>query len=246
MGPQLDSCGRRRPSANDKFRKKASMGPQLDSCGRCKHCHHVWRPNLLQWGRNLTVAEGNDSLLAVRDALRLQWGRNLTVAEGATVPTAGPACAPLQWGRNLTVAEGTSGCVRPYRGGWASMGPQLDSCGRLGGTWGDLTPEELQWGRNLTVAEGGLLGRRRDSDLELQWGRNLTVAEGPRPHRANEANIRASMGPQLDSCGRRPVAPAAALSNAALQWGRNLTVAEGARAPPAAVQCRPCFNGAAT
>ena len=37
----------------------------------------------------------------------LQWDRNLTVAEGAEMRTDGrPVPMPLQWGRNLTVAEG--------------------------------------------------------------------------------------------------------------------------------------------
>ena len=35
------------------------MGPQLDSCGRCSHMGgRRGRPASLQWGRNLTVAEG--------------------------------------------------------------------------------------------------------------------------------------------------------------------------------------------
>ena len=61
----------------------------------------------------------------------------------------------------------------------ASMGPQLDSCGKLP----EIDPVlgevyTLQWGRNLTVAE-----RCGRIDLDGQG--------------------RASMGPQLDSCGKR-------------------------------------------
>ena len=36
----------------------------------------------LQWGRNLTVAEGDDFGACLRCGYQLQWGRNLTVAEG--------------------------------------------------------------------------------------------------------------------------------------------------------------------
>ena len=36
----------------------------------------------------------------------------------------------LQWGRNLTVAEGVAGRRQAYKRSNASMGPQLDSCGR--------------------------------------------------------------------------------------------------------------------
>ena len=62
---------------------------------------------------------------------------------------------PLQWGRNLTVAEGAGrpGVTATDK---ASMGPQLDSCGRgkRKSTW--YIYSMLQWGRNLTVAEGRL------------------------------------------------------------------------------------------
>ena len=37
---------------------------------------------------------------------KLQWGRNLTVAEGSAYGSASAAAIALQWGRNLTVAEG--------------------------------------------------------------------------------------------------------------------------------------------
>ena len=60
----------------------------------------------------------------------------------------------------------------------ASMGPQLDSCGR---------PEP---------AAGG------PPEIKLQWGRNLIVAEGP-VAAARRCRRAASMGPQLDSCGRK-------------------------------------------
>ena len=53
----------------------------------------------------------------------------------------------------------------------------------------------------------------------LQWGRNLIVAEGGRYEALGRAGV-ASMGPQLDSCGRR-------------------TLSGG---PSTAI----CFNGAAT
>ena len=58
------------------------MGPQLDSCGRYDKDVAVIAKPLLQWGRNLTVAEGVANAVYVQTARRLQWGRNLTVAEG--------------------------------------------------------------------------------------------------------------------------------------------------------------------
>ena len=59
------------------------MGPQPFGCGRL----------VLPWV--LTVL------------CLLQWGRNLSVAEGAGADAKQLASNPLQWGRNLSVAEGT-------------------------------------------------------------------------------------------------------------------------------------------
>ena len=62
----------------------------------------------LQWGRNLTVAEGANAVYGGNAYIQLQWGRNLTVAEGVgQVAGLCPAFHWLQWGRNLTVAEGS-------------------------------------------------------------------------------------------------------------------------------------------
>ena len=59
------------------------MGPQLDSCGRaCRPPLSACPSFVLQWGRNLTVAEGLSTLKSGFDEIKLQWGRNLTVAEG--------------------------------------------------------------------------------------------------------------------------------------------------------------------
>ena len=60
----------------------------------------------------------------------------------------------------------------------------------------------LQWGRNLTVAEGIVMLPLSFFLFPLQWGRNLTVAEGTWPRRGLTGMLSASMGPQLDSCGR--------------------------------------------
>ena len=85
----------------------------------------------------------------------------------------------------------------------ASMGPQLDSCGRKIKIYCTIQSPKLQWGRNLIVAEG------RDA------------AQGHLEVR------RASMGPQLDSCGRGRQGEITVRDALLLQWGRNLIVAEG-------------------
>ena len=102
----------------------------------------------------------------------------------------------------------------------ASMGPQLDSCGREAyrEAVGELAA--LQWGRNLIVAEGLMSDEAARSAMQLQWGRNLIVAEG---------QIMGSTSSAFDW----------------LQWGRNLIVAEGARMDRA-IERAIRFNGAAT
>ena len=79
----------------------------------------------------------------------------------------------------------------------------------------------------------------------LQWGRNLTVAEGDHCYMVADEGAYASMGPQLDSCGRADPFWKYARRKLGLQWGRNLTVAEGGGRGQGAVP-RASFNGAAT
>ena len=106
------------------------------------------------------------------------------------------------------------------------MGPQLDSCGRDPKLYKECMQDLLQWGRNLIVAEGPPILVYHPADQTLQWGRNLIVAEGIEPNDSRLGMILASMGPQLDSCGRRVPGPVPR-GVSTLQWGRNLIVAEG-------------------
>ena len=164
---------------------------------------------------------------AVSRRCKLQWGRNLSVAEGSRPPHSDERRNSLQWGRNLSVAEGAARCPAGSCQVDASMGPQPFGCGRRSQPSAPAWCKPLQWGRNLSVAEGGLSGGayrsrrrrfngaatfrlrkvalglfRRSAAGLLQWGRNLSVAEGAH-------------------CGivRREIR--------LLQWGRNLSVAEG-------------------
>ena len=106
----------------------------------------------------------------------------------------------LQWGRNLIVAEGIT--VAPRRDHWdASMGPQLDSCGRMNAVGHDRYKVHASMGPQLDSCGRAASRARRRPIRALQWGRNLIVAEGIQPG-SNSAKSPASMGPQLDSCGR--------------------------------------------
>ena len=85
------------------------MGPQLDSCGRSIDGEHVYAGTLLQWGRNLTVAEGG-AVVAVHAAqLKASMGPQLDSCGRLAREVRAELDEVLQWGRNLTVAEGTSG-----------------------------------------------------------------------------------------------------------------------------------------
>ena len=132
MGPQLDSCGRvSHPTRVTRPRQTASMGPQLDSCGRGVELARALKAaRWLQWGRNLIVAEGDVGGLQALVERTLQWGRNLIVAEGSLDSWPAPTNRSLQWGRNLIVAEGRGPAPDILFVTCASMGPQLDSCGR--------------------------------------------------------------------------------------------------------------------
>ena len=78
----------------------------------------------------------------------------------------------------MIVAEGPISVIVLKPPCSASMGPQLDSCGRLWLYRCMLRQETLQWGRNLIVAEGYVHGADAKIYRQLQWGRNLIVAEG--------------------------------------------------------------------
>ena len=225
----------------------------------------------------------------------LQWGRDLSVAEGPSwrpdPPTTCPASmgprpfgrgrgiarllagekAQLQWGRDLSVAEGGRG--RRGRGGrqQASMGPRPFGRGRGRREMPVLqVPAALQWGRDLSVAEGWPtsprpttstpqasmgprpFGRgrpqataRRAPRSRLQWGRDLSVAEGRGDRRPRIGARRASMGPRPFGRGRGRARGRARGRVRGLQWGRDLSVAEGARSEAAAWKTIR-FNGAAT
>ena len=102
----------------------------------------------------------------------------MAVAEGLYANLALCHQGWLQWGRNLTVAEGDGKLRRGNAHGRASMGPQLDSCGRVEDCLVGEGQAVLQWGRNLAVAEGEEAEGPDPQSAPLQWGRNLAVAEG--------------------------------------------------------------------
>ena len=91
MGPQLDSCGRNDDDQAPGPRSRASMGPQLDSCGRVEVRFVELSLETASMGPQLDSCGRRPAgeALPLAKAL-LQWGRNLTVAEGKALRAADP------------------------------------------------------------------------------------------------------------------------------------------------------------
>ena len=172
---------------------------------------------------------GRESIESVRASnMMLQWGRDLSVAEGFLFFNFFNLKYMLQWGRDLSVAEGRRRrgmvfCARP-----ASMGPRPFGRGR----WVRAARRRKHKGRFngaatfrsrkgppsscITSARTGFNGAatfrsRKVPELDgeaigsalLQWGRDLSVAEGSRAGAAVHATLHASMGPRPFGRGRR-------------------------------------------
>ena len=130
MGPQLDSCGRRLVVRLVERHARASMGPQLDSCGRWPPW--VWVG--AAWQASMGPQLDSCGRLSVTDVRAvkfdgLQWGRNLTVAEGGSYLCV-PYRLPASMGPQLDSCGRLEAELRLADLERASMGPQLDSCGR--------------------------------------------------------------------------------------------------------------------
>ena len=160
MGPRPFGRGRTRAIASYSLRWSASMGPRPFGRGRygsalttiqpaCFNGAATFRSRKaagipstlpskcpLQWGRDLSVAEGARQAAMYEEGLELQWGRDLSVAEGSYPMAERPYGIQLQWGRDLSVAEGAR--RRAY----------------------SRCRVRLQWGRDLSVAEGSRPLRR--------------------------------------------------------------------------------------
>ena len=251
MGPQPFGCGRAVPRGNQRGGRWSFNGAATFRLRKvAAPADEVWAELELQWGRNLSVAEGGPPraishshaiasmgpqpfgcgrriINASSDMIgRLQWGRNLSVAEGQYLIQIATVTNLLQWGRNLSVAEGDGKGV------------------------GRLAVALLQWGRNLSVAEGrrtALLSILRAASMGPQpFGCGRAYPRGSptaptsfngaatfrlRKARSNHRPARqpdASMGPQPFGCGRI-VHASSGWPAKLLQWGRNLSVAEGRR-----------------
>ena len=248
MGPQLVRCGMSELTQIIHGLTVASMGPQLVRCGME---YILWGLcvfiTVLQWGRNLFVAECASGRRVAASSYSLQWGRNLFVAECGQSPcraAAGNArfngaatCSlrndailtrpfilinMLQWGRNLFVAECRIFATGKKYEGDASMGPQLVRCGMT------FCPI---WGGAASACFNGAATC------------SLRNAAGFLIHCPTIQGFNGAA-----TCSLRNAVPASVSIEALarLQWGRNLFVAECACIFANTGDEQPRFNGAAT
>ena len=179
------------------------MGPQPFGCGREEADTGGKKDSELQWGRNLSVAEGDETrgrrfvrcgasmgpqpfgcgrLVAIRNhigPLNASMGpQPFGCGRLATRRSPIGKLNSLQWGRNLSVAEGKCVC-KPNRPFGASMGPQPFGCGRpMIGVPACAVAVGFNGAATFRLRKGGGGGRRVGAGRSLQWGRNLSVAEG--------------------------------------------------------------------
>ena len=83
----------------------------------------------------------------------LQWGRDLWIAERANARTVSAEKTALQWGRDLWIAERKRGTPGKTFLGIASMGPRSLDRGKINRPGHAIVEVLLQWGRDLWIAE---------------------------------------------------------------------------------------------
>ena len=180
----------------------------------------------LQWGRDLSVAEGKQAHRMPDGLIGLQWGRDLSVAEGRWSPSRqwpGSGFNGAATFRSRKEAEWPPAQARPR----ASMGPRPFGRGRLTTARATRAARHASmgprpFGRGRAPATGTM-----PSTSWLQWGRDLSVAEGSSG--IGKAGGRHSFNGAATFRSRKvPNYILADVLDGLLQWGRDLSVAEGA------------------
>ncbi len=111
--------------------------------------------------------------------LLLQWGRDVIVADGRISSSSAPSLWLLQWGRDVIVADGRREPGRRESGRRASMGPRRYRRG-----WSRPRNRTRRASRSFNGAAtlssrmGTSLSGSRKSAGSLQWGRDVIVADG--------------------------------------------------------------------
>ena len=129
MGPQPGSCGRGGLGRPARRAQAASMGPQPGSCGRDRLITAAYVPAYLQWGLTWQLRKGGGAK-AMDFTAMLQWGRNLAVAEGRASMGRRETGGTASMGPHLGSCGRCGICAISIARATASMGPHLGSCGR--------------------------------------------------------------------------------------------------------------------
>src|SRR5579875_1564647 len=166
------------------------MGPRSGDRGNpTDHAIPAVAYNVLQWGRDLVIAEIGMHVAAPQNAFLLQWGRDLVIAEIRGGSDQGETRLRASMGPRSGDRGNISSSYRHIGDSPASMGPRS---GDRGNSYGH--PQIL-------------------SDFRLQWGRDLVIAEMWNTPLPAPLHIRASMGPRsgdrgnvAKSCGHTGVA----------------------------------------
>ena len=269
MGPRPFGRGRNCAPCGSYWRRFASMGPRPFGRGRISIWNAHGPSNELQWGRDLSAAEGargQEHARVVRGASMgprpfgrgrekkreaflqifgmLQWGRDLSAAEGSNSRIIDINDKELQWGRDLSAAEGmtpavTVGTMGSFNGA-ATFRPRKAS--RTNGR--HLWLPGFNGAATFRPRKAPPDFTRPESRRQLQWGRDLSAAEGGSRAGGRGLAAGASMGPRPFGRGRR---------NAGKRQARNGTASMGPRPfgrgrleAPLYTRSPWGFNGAAT
>ena len=157
------------------------MGPRPFGRGRRGRRRGERSGLRLQWGRDLSAAEGRRDDHTRTISHGLQWGRDLSAAEGNGAPLMPVHNSwRLQWGRDLSAAEGRvrvslTGRVICFNGA-ATFRPRKGHAARL------FSRSRCSFNGAATFRpRKGIRFRPRHSrGRGLQWGRDLSAAEGVR------------------------------------------------------------------
>ena len=210
----------------------------------------VYRPSVLTSGFNGAATFQSRTLLTMLGgfggSLMLQWGRDLSVADTAAPKFASPLRSSLQWGRDLSVAD-TRGNEHQLRGEeGASMGPRPFSRGhdKNPSLW-KQAPEASMGPRPFS--RGHQTPHRRRSTYRAASMGPRPFSRG-HAHRTASPSSRSPCfnGAATFQSRTHPDAVVIWPRLTALQWGRDLSVADTRRPRGIGNAARDSFNGAAT
>ena len=155
----------------------ASMGPQRFRRGDDNHKQRVCAVGCASMGPQRFRRGDSDLHLSAGYLIVLQWGRNVSVAEIPTgVTTTGGSVTASMGPQRFRRGDHRASPLRAT-GALASMGPQRFRRGDSAWTRSIVLTSTLQWGRNVSVAEMDGRGTSVTPVRVLQWGRNVSVAE---------------------------------------------------------------------